>query len=363
MERLLQGADPGSLLASLTRNIPGAIYRCGLDPDWTMQLIGDEIERITGYPADDFIDNRRRSYGSVIHAEDRAYVERSVWEALEAGRPFELEYRVVTVSGEARWVLERGCLAESDGQRWLDGVIFDITARRRFEEAARRAEAEAAVAHELAESRRRIVLAGDEARRRLERDLHDGAQQSFVCAAISLRAAQARLPADPGAAAPLLETTREHLERGLNDLRDLARGIHPALLAEHGVAAAIRGLAARAPVPVAVTDGVQRRLPSEVEAALYFTAAEAITNASKHARASRIEVALECTRGWASVEVADDGVGGAAGNGGTGLAGLQDRLAIVGGSLDVCSTPGAGTRVRARIPLSAEPDAAAAMPS
>jgi signal transduction histidine kinase len=139
--------------------------------------------------------------------------------------------------------------------------------------------------------------------------------------------------------------------------------MHPALLAEHGVAAAIRGLAARAPVPVAVTDRVQRRLPSEVEAALYFTAAEAITNASKHARASRIDVALECTRGWASVEVADDGVGGAAGNGGTGLAGLQDRLAIVGGSLDVRSTEGAGTRVRARVPLSAEPDAPAATPS
>src|SRR5918912_3060556 len=100
MTKPLAPPDPASLLASLTRNVPGAIYRCNLDPDWTMHVIGDEIERITGYPASDFIENRRRTYASVIHPDDRAQVERSVWEAVENGRQFELEYRVCTASGE-----------------------------------------------------------------------------------------------------------------------------------------------------------------------------------------------------------------------------------------------------------------------
>ena len=166
MRRALQEPDPATLLGSLVRNIPGAYYRCAVDPDWTMYLIGEEIERITGYPADDFIDNRRRSYGSVIHPDDRRRVEQTVDEAMAADRQFELEYRVVTAEGEARWVLERGCAVRGDGQEWLDGIIFDITERRRIEEVARRAETEAAVARELLESRRRIVTAADDARRR-----------------------------------------------------------------------------------------------------------------------------------------------------------------------------------------------------
>jgi PAS domain S-box-containing protein len=139
MGRVLETSDPATLLASLARNIPGAIYRCALDRDWTMQLIGEEIERITGYPAEDFVESRVRTFVSLIHVEDRDRVERTVWEAVQAGRPFELEYRVVTASGEERWVLERGCAVGGGRQEWLDGIIFDITERRRFEEAARRA--------------------------------------------------------------------------------------------------------------------------------------------------------------------------------------------------------------------------------
>jgi signal transduction histidine kinase len=292
----------------------------------------------------------------VIHPDDRAHVEQSVWEAVDSERQFEIEYRVVTASGEDRWVLERGCVVHGEEREWLDGIIFDITARRRFEDAARRAEAEAAVARELAESRKRIVLAGDEARRRIERDLHDGAQQCFVCAMMTLRSAQARLPDDPRATADLLGTTREHLERGLSDLRGLARGIHPALLVDHGVGAAIRAVAARAPVPVVVTDALDGRLSPETEAALYFSAAEAITNAAKHARASEITVELSRNGNAVFVEVVDDGVGGAAADKGSGLRGLRDRLAAVDGSIEIRSRPGAGTRLRARVPLT--PDTA-----
>jgi PAS domain S-box-containing protein len=153
MGRALETSDPATLLVSLARNIPGAIYRCALDRDWTMQLIGEEVERITGYPAEDFVENRRRTFVSLIHVEDRDRVEQTVWEAVRAGRPFELEYRVLTASGDERWVLERGCAVRGGRQEWLDGIIFNITERRRFEETARRAEAEAAVARELAEAR------------------------------------------------------------------------------------------------------------------------------------------------------------------------------------------------------------------
>src|SRR5919112_673379 len=307
----LEAPDSATLLTSLARNIPGAIYRCALDADWTMYLIGDEIERITGYPASDFVENRVRTYTSLIHPDDCGRVERDVWAAVEAGRVFELEYRVRAAWGEERWVLERGCAVQGHEREWLDGIIFDITDRRRFEEAARRAEAESAVAREVAESRKRIMHAADDARRRIERDLHDGAQQSFVCALITLRRGLQRLAEDPQAAGELLQTTQEQLARGLRDLRDLAHGIHPSLLSAHGLAAALGEVAARTPVPVHVVDGLDQRLPTDVEAALYFSAAEAVTNAATHANPSEVRVQIGRRNGTAFVHVVDDGVGGA----------------------------------------------------
>jgi PAS domain S-box-containing protein len=356
MGRALETSDPATLLASLARNIPGAIYRCALDHDWTMHLIGEEIERITGYPPEDFIENRRRTFASLIHIEDRDRVEETVWEAVRAGRPFELEYRVLSASGDVRWVLERGCAVRGGQQEWLDRIIFDITERHRFEEAARHAEAEAAVARELAEARKRIVYAGDEARRRIERDLHDGAQQSFVCALMTLASAQRNLGKSRETAAALLQTTHEHLERGLNDLRDLARGMHPSLLATHGIAAAVGALGARIPVPVTIVDDLDDRVAPAVESALYFSAAEAITNAAKHARASEICVHVGRENGCVFVEVTDDGVGGASFDHGSGLPGLSDRLSTVGGTVDLASRAGAATRLVARIPVVSNED-------
>jgi PAS domain S-box-containing protein len=353
MTRPLEAPDSATLLASLAQNVPGAIYRCALDANWTMHLIGDEIERITGYPADDFVENRVRSFMSLIHPDDRERVERDVWEAIEGDRQFELEYRVLTASGDERWVLERGCAVRGHEREWLDGIIFDITDRRRFEETARRAEADAAVTREVAESRRRIVCAADEARRRLERDLHDGAQQSLVCALIALRSGLGRLDDDPQRARQLLEATEDHLERGLQDLRDLAHGIHPSQLSARGVAAALGELAARAPVPVRVVDDLDRRLSSDVEAALYFSAAEAVTNAAKHAEPTQIEVHVGRRNGSVFVQVQDDGVGGASVDGGSGLRGLRDRLATLGGAVFIASPPGSGTTVVAEIPLAA----------
>ena len=238
-------------------------------------------------------------------------------------------------------------------REWLDGIIFDITDRRRFEETARRAEADAAVAREVAESRTRIVRAADDARRRLERDLHDGAQQSLVCALIALRSGLGRLAHDPQRARELLEATEDHLERGLQDLRDLAHGIHPSQLSARGVAAALGELAARAPLPVSVVDDLGRRLSSDVEAALYFSAAEAVTNAAKHACPTQIDVHVGRRNGSIFVKVRDDGLGGASIDGGSGLRGLSDRLATLRGTLSVASPPGSGTTLVAEIPLAA----------
>ena len=125
-------------LRSLVENIPGAVYRCACDADWTMQWISDEIGTISGFPASDFVDSSVRSFASVIHPDDREQVERNVTEAVDAARPFSLEYRICRADGETRWVLERGQAQDAaDGKRWLDGAIFDITARRAAEEALR----------------------------------------------------------------------------------------------------------------------------------------------------------------------------------------------------------------------------------
>jgi PAS domain S-box-containing protein len=355
MTKPLAMPDPASLLASLTRNVPGAIYRCNLDSDWTMHLIGDEIERITGYPAADFIDNRRRTYMSLVHPNDHRRVEREVWVAVEADRPYELEYRIRTADGDYRWVLERGCAVEGHEREWLDGIIFDITDRRRAEERARRAEADAAVAREVADSRRRMMRAADDARRRIERDLHDGAQQALVCALMTLRAGARSMADDPARAAELLQAADGHLERSIKDLRDLAHGIHPSLLAAHGLGAALGEVAARTPVPVYVVDELGQRLPTDIEAALYFSAAEAVTNAAKHANPTEVRVHIGRRNGAAFVQVLDDGVGGASLDRGSGLRGLCDRLATLGGTVVVASPPGSGTTIVAEVPVGSSP--------
>jgi PAS domain S-box-containing protein len=353
MTKPLATPDPASLLGSLTCNVPGAIYRCTLDSDWTMHLIGDEIERITGYPAADFIESRRRTFMSLVHPRDRRRVEREVWVAVAADRPYELEYRVRTAAGDCRWVLERGCAVRGHEREWLDGIIFDITDRRRAEERARRAEADAAVAREVADSRRRMMRAADDARRRIERDLHDGAQQALVCALMTLRSGLRSMDGDPERAAELLRAADGHLERSLQDLRDLAHGIHPALLAARGLAAALGEVAARTPVPVRVVDELGQRLPTDIEAALYFSAAEAVTNAAKHANPTEVRVDIGRRNGVAFVQVLDDGVGGASLEHGSGLRGLCDRLATLGGTVVVASPPGAGTTLVAEVPVGA----------
>jgi signal transduction histidine kinase len=184
----------------------------------------------------------------------------------------------------------------------------------------------------------------------LERNLHDGAQQRLVALSLSLRLAQARLETEPDEANRLLDAAREELSRAIEDLRELARGIHPAILTDRGLDAALVALSLRSPIPVSV-DVPEERLPGPVEAAAYYVIAESLTNVAKYAQASAATVRVTCENGHAVVEVRDDGIGGADAATGTGLRGLADRVEALAGSLDVDSPVGGGTLVRADIPL------------
>jgi signal transduction histidine kinase len=204
---------------------------------------------------------------------------------------------------------------------------------------------------DLRNARQRIIAAADEERKRIERDLHDGAQQRMVAVAMTLSLAESRFATDPGAAARLIAQAREEAQLAVKELRELARGIHPALLSDHGLGAALEALAARAPVPVQVTGVPAQKLHPDVEAAAYYVTAEALTNVAKYARADEasVDVSLEpeCLR----VAVRDDGVGGADPSTGTGLRGLRDRVDALDGHLELHSPPGEGTTVMVEIPL------------
>jgi signal transduction histidine kinase len=216
-------------------------------------------------------------------------------------------------------------------------VFGDISERKAQEE-------------ELRASRARLVAAGDEARRKLERNLHDGAQQRLVALSVSLRLAESKLRDDTAAAAVILASAREELMHALEELRELARGIHPAILTDRGLEPAIEALVGRSPLPVevAVSSG---RLPAAVEAASYYVVAEALTNVAKYAGASSARVRVGRENGRVVIEVEDDGEGGADPEQGSGLRGLADRVAALDGTLSVDSPVGKGTFVRAEIPL------------
>jgi signal transduction histidine kinase len=260
-----------------------------------------------------------------VLAAGQAAVDRGTLQMIE----YDLDFSGETRNYEARF-------APSGEDEFLM-IVREITERKRQHE-------------ELEASRARIVAAGDEERRKLERNLHDGAQQRLVSLSLSLRLAQGRIRTDPEGTARLLDASREELAHALEELRELARGIHPAVLTDRGLDAALEALAARAPLPVEI-DGPGCELPPQVEAAAYYVVSEALANVTKYAQASAVEVKVDRSNGVAVVEVADDGVGGADPLRGSGLRGLADRVAALSGKLEIVSPPGAGTRVRAEIPL------------
>ena len=226
------------------------------------------------------------------------------------------------------------------GPPLFTGYLRDITERKQAEA-------------ELRSSRQRLVDAADRERRRLERNLHDGAQQHLVAIALLLRSARGKLGRGEDDAKVLLERAEREFDAALHELRELAQGIHPAVLTERGLAPALRALGERSSVPVRFGEVPAERLPESLEAGIYYTVAEALANVAKHARATAATVTVARGGGRVVVEVVDDGVGGAGEGAGSGVRGLTDRVEALGGTLTLDSPAGAGTRLRADIPMPA----------
>ena len=266
----------------------------------------------------------------------------------------------------ARRLSELGYRSSLAAPIYVDGVVWGALAvadireepltegseqrLMRFSELVAQALANADAREQLAASRVRLVEASDAERRRLERNLHDGAQQRLLALSLTMRLAQAHVSRDPHEAHGLLDTAVLELLAALSELRDLARGIHPAVLTERGLAAAVHGVAQRAPLPVEIESVPDERLPESVEVAAYYVVSEALANVAKYAQASAATVAVTRNGNRVIIEVADDGVGGADLSRGSGLRGLADRIGALGGGLVVNSRPSAGTTVRATIP-------------
>jgi signal transduction histidine kinase len=274
------------------------------------------------------------------------------------GRPFEMPI----TSERATLVLEH------EGQR-VAALVYDTSlledpelvraagaaARMALENARLQAELRAQLG-EVRASRARIVEAGDAERRRLERDLHDGAQQRLLGIRLALRLARGELGQGAPAAEELLGEADKEIAQTLDELRALARGIHPAVLTEEGLGPAVETLARRASLPVKVEALPEARLPSAVEAAAYFVASEALANVAKHASASGVTIAMRRMNDALVIDISDDGVGGADPASGSGLIGLRDRIEALNGSLQVQSPSGHGTRLHAEIPCRGEPN-------
>jgi signal transduction histidine kinase len=221
----------------------------------------------------------------------------------------------------------------------------------RFTELVATSVSNATMREELAASRARIIAAADDARRRIERDLHDGAQQRLVTLAIALRRAEGKVPSGSDELRADVTRVAEGLITAVDELRELSRGIHPAVLTEGGLPPALKSLGSRSATPVELDVRFEDRLPDPVEVAAYYTVSEALTNVSKHANATRVNVSVKVEDEMLLLSIRDDGVGGADAGRGSGLTGLRDRIEALGGKIDVKSPPGTGTRIEVRVPI------------
>jgi PAS domain S-box-containing protein len=351
----LEAAEAIAHLGSWNWDIPtnvvnwsGELYRIyGLEP-WSIPITYETFLRL-------------------LPEEERERVAGIIGACLETGEPAVFTHRYVMPDGEVHWQQGRAHPVMEGGRPVrMFGTCQDITERVRSEEALRQSLADArrlarenealrgdveAQLREVRASRARLVEAADAERRRLERDLHDGAQQRLTTLGLMLRAAQSQVGADldPGLAS-VLSSAVEELQAGLADLRSLARGIHPVILTEEGLVPAVRSLAGRSPLPVRLLVQPMDRPSEPVEVAAYFIVSEALANALKHASASSISVSIERQDGVVVVEVADDGSGGAVVGTGSGLGGLANRVAALDGLFEVHSPAGGGTRLRAELP-------------
>jgi PAS domain S-box-containing protein len=336
-------------LQALIDSSPLALVEFGLDT--RIRLWNPAAERIFGWTRAEMVG---RGDLPMAPAEQRDEGV-DLFQRVMAGESLN-DYETLRMRKDGTWVpvsIAAAPVRDASGRVVSNMVAYtDITERKAQDAEVHRLNAELhARLEDLAASRARIVAAGDVERRRLERNLHDGAQQRLVTLSLALRLAIAKLDSDPAAARAAFEEAGDELARALEDLRELARGLHPAVLSDRGLRAAVEMLAGRSPVPVEIAAIPEQRLPEPVEAAAYYLIAEALTNVTKYAGASAVRVGVSAGEDTVVVEVSDDGVGGADPSGGTGLRGLADRVEALGGSLAVSSPEGAGTSLRAEIPV------------
>jgi signal transduction histidine kinase len=315
--RLAQRSKLGFELPSVVpveregRSLLGAVLRTGHEARL------DDYEGVPGYPAALARElGIRCAVGAPIVVEDR------VWGAIVA-----------------MWVQAEPPAAGTEGRM------------AEFTELVATAIANAESRAQLAASRARVVATADATRRRIERDLHDGTQQRLVSLGLDLRAAQEAVPAELGELNAQLDRARRQLAGAVEELREISRGIHPAILAKGGLTMALKMLARRSSVPVELDIHSERRLPAPVEVAAYYVVSEALTNAAKHARASVVQVAVDAGDSTVQLTIRDDGVGGADPGHGSGLIGLRDRIEALGGKIELESPAGAGTLLRISIPV------------
>jgi GAF domain-containing protein len=312
------------------------------------------------------VDVERMPVGSRVSVEGES-VTATVW---RTGRPARMEHYEGAQGALAELARATGLRSSVSAPIVVEGRLWGLitaswkgeqsppadTERRmsQFAQLLDTAIANAEARGELRASRARLVTASDEARRRFERDLHDGVQQRLVSLSLELRGAEAIAPPDNEQLAEQLTQVGKGLAEALDDLRELSRGIHPAILSEGGLVPALNALARRSAVPVQLDLAIAERLPEQVEIGAYYVVSEALTNAAKHARASTVEVHTGARNGVLKLTIEDDGVGGANPSRGSGLTGLRDRVDALGGAISISSPAGEGTVVRATLPLDRE---------
>ena len=340
---------PEERLQALIDASPLALVEFGLDT--RIRLWNPAAERIFGWTAEEMLGRG----GLPMAPPDKRAEAEDLFERVLGGESIN-DFETVRLRKDGTLVpvsIAAATVRDSAGRGVGNMVAYtDITERKAQEAEVHRLNAELrARLEDLAASRARIVTAGDVERRRLERNLHDGAQQRLVSISLSLRLALAKLESDSVAARAILADAGDELTVALAELRELARGLHPAVLADRGLRAAVEMLAGRAPVVVEIDEIPHERLPEPVEAAAYYLIAEALTNIAKYARASTARVRVAPIGIGVIVEVSDDGIGGADPVNGSGLRGLADRVEALGGTLHVHSPAGGGTSLRAEIPI------------
>jgi PAS domain S-box-containing protein len=307
--------------------IPDLMFRLSREGEY-LELAGD-LTRLAHAP-DEVVG---RTLVEILPEPVSTALMGAISDALESGALATTVYRLQTVDGSLKDFEAR---VVPCGRDEVVAIVRDVTELRQ-------------AMRDLTESRARIVAAGDKERRRVERNLHDGAQQRLVTVALHLHLVRRRLETEPTHVPALLEAAQAELTLALEEIRELVQGLHPRVLSERGLAAALEALAERAVLPVELVELPAERLPATVEAAAYYVVSEALANAAKHSRASSVSVRVAADGITTAVEVVDDGVGGADPQG-SGLRGLSDRVAALGGVLAVSSEPERGTALRAELP-------------